>query len=340
MKFRLLLSLSVLGMVGAGMVGSACAEDDVYVDLSVLNSLQAAAPAAVVQPLFPDVKNAPAPKKPRAVKRKKAEKRQEVKLQKVKAEAKKAEDKVEVKAEAAPQPDKTETPVTETVPAADGAKNNLDTLRQAILTGQLQPGERLMEIHLADKLGVSRTPIREAIRKLELEGLVTMIPRKGAEVARITEKNLKDVLEVRRALDALCAELACDRITNEEKSKLKEACNAFEEATRTKDARVIAQADVALHDIIVEATGNDRLIQLIHNLSQQMYRYRFEYIKDESQHDTLTKEHRVIYESIINNDKETAARAAKLHIDNQEASILRQIREENAAQEKKNKGSF
>ena len=92
MKFRLLLSLSVLGMVGAGMVGSACAEDDVYVDLSVLNSLQAAAPAAVVQPLFPDVKNAPAPKKPRAVKRKKAEKRQEVKLQKVKAEAKKAED--------------------------------------------------------------------------------------------------------------------------------------------------------------------------------------------------------------------------------------------------------
>ena len=103
---------------------------------------------------------------------------------------------------------------------------------------------------------------------------------------------------------------------------------------------MIAQADVALHDIIVEATGNDRLIQLIHNLSQQMYRYRFEYIKDESQHDTLMKEHRVIYESIINNDKETAARAAKLHIDNQEASILRQIREENAAQEKKKNGSF
>lgn len=215
-----------------------------------------------------------------------------------------------------------------------------DTLRQAILTGQLQPGERLMEIHLAEKLGVSRTPIREAIRKLELEGLVTMIPRRGAEVAQITEKNLKDVLEVRRALDALCAELACDRITNEEKSKLKEACNAFEKATRTKDARVIAQADVALHDIIVEATGNERLVQLIHNLSQQMYRYRFEYIKDESQHDILVKEHRVIYESIINNDKETAAKAAKLHIDNQEASILRQIREENAAQENKKKSVF
>ncbi len=78
-----------------------------------------------------------------------------------------------------------------------------NTLRQAILTGELKPGERLMEIHLADRLGVSRTPIREAMRKLELEGLVVMIPRKGAQVARITEKNLKDVLEVSRALDML-----------------------------------------------------------------------------------------------------------------------------------------
>ena len=78
-----------------------------------------------------------------------------------------------------------------------------NTLRQAIITGEFAPGERLMEIALAERLGVSRTPVREAIRKLELEGLVTMIPRRGAEVAQITEKNLKDVLEVRRALDAV-----------------------------------------------------------------------------------------------------------------------------------------
>ena len=69
-----------------------------------------------------------------------------------------------------------------------------NTLRQAILKGELSPGERLMEIQLAEKLGVSRTPIREAIRKLELEGLVLMIPRKGAEVAKISEKNLREVL--------------------------------------------------------------------------------------------------------------------------------------------------
>ena len=201
-----------------------------------------------------------------------------------------------------------------------------NTLRQAILTGELKPGERLMEIHLADRLGVSRTPIREAIRKLELEGLVTMIPRRGAEVAQITEKSMKDVLEVRRALDALCAELACDRITDEELENLRLACDAFETAVKTKDAKKIAQADVALHDIIVRATGNQRLIQLVNNLSEQMYRYRFEYIKDFSQHERLVEEHRIIYESIVNKDKETASEAAKTHIDNQKKAIIRQIR--------------
>ncbi len=201
-----------------------------------------------------------------------------------------------------------------------------NTLRQAILTGELKPGERLMEIHLANRLGVSRTPIREAIRKLELEGLVVMVPRKGAEVAQITEKSMNDVLEVRRALDALCVELACERISAEDLDRLGKACEAFEQAVKSKDVKKIAQADVALHDIIVQATGNSRLIQLVNNLSEQMYRYRFEYIKDFSQHERLVEEHRIIYESLRNGDKETASQASKTHIDNQEKAIIRQIR--------------
>lgn len=209
-----------------------------------------------------------------------------------------------------------------------------NTLRQAILRGELKPGERLMEIHLANQLGVSRTPIREAIRKLELEGLVMMIPRRGAEVAQITEKSMNDVLEVRRALDALCVELACERITPEELDNLKEACGKFEQATQAGDIQEIARADVALHDIIVQATGNQRLIQLVNNLAEQMYRYRFEYIKDASQHKRLVEEHRIIYESIRKKDKKTAAEAAKTHIDNQEKAIIRQIRLDSAAAKK------
>lgn len=219
--------------------------------------------------------------------------------------------------------DKLQVKLDEFLPLRDVVFN---TLRQAILTGELKPGERLMEIHLANMLGVSRTPIREAIRKLELEGLVTMIPRRGAEVAQITEKSMSDVLEVRRAMDALCAELACERITEEDLERLKEACGQFEQATGTKDVKKIAQADVELHDIILQATGNSRLIQLVNNLSEQMYRYRFEYIKDISQHERLVEEHRMIYESLVNRDRERAAEAARTHIDNQRKAIIHQIR--------------
>ncbi len=201
-----------------------------------------------------------------------------------------------------------------------------NTLRQDILTGKMKPGERLMEIHLADRLGVSRTPIREAIRKLELEGLVIMIPRRGAEVAQITWKSLKDVLDVRRALDVLAIELACERIGREDADRLLGACEEFDAATKTNDTRKIAAADVAFHDIIVASTGNTRLIQLVNNLAEQMYRYRFEYLKNSSQYETLVMEHREMYKSIMNKDKDMAAAAVRRHIDNQEEAIIRQLR--------------
>ncbi len=227
--------------------------------------------------------------------------------------------------------DKLQLGMDEFLPLRDVVFN---TLRQAILTGELKPGERLMEIHLANRLGVSRTPIREAIRKLELEGLVTMIPRRGAEVAQITEKSMKDVLEVRRTLDALSAELACERISPEEEEALKKACQAFEDAVKTKDTKAIAKADVAIHDIIAAATGNQRLIQLINNLAEQMYRYRFEYIKDATQHERIIQEHRIIYESIVNKDKEAASEMAKTHIDNQEKAVIARIRMEQSNHKK------
>lgn len=113
------------------------------------------------------------------------------------------------------------------------------TLRQAILKGELEPGERLMEIQLAERLGVSRTPIREAIRKLELEGLVLMIPRKGAEVARISENNLRDVLEVRRTLEELAVDLACQRMTEDELEELKKTQELFAQAIREDRKSVV-----------------------------------------------------------------------------------------------------
>ena len=201
-----------------------------------------------------------------------------------------------------------------------------NTLRQAILRGELQPGERLLEIHLANKLGVSRTPIREAIRKLELEGLVLMIPRKGAVVAEITEKSLRDVLEVRRALEELAVKLACDKIQDEEIEELKAAAKEFEKALGTGDVTVYAEADVKFHDIIYRTTDNQRLIQLLYNLREQMYRYRVEYLKREEVHETLLTEHQHIIEMIEKRDEKRAVEAVCAHIDNQVITVADTIR--------------
>lgn len=201
-----------------------------------------------------------------------------------------------------------------------------NTLRQAILKGELEPGERLMEIQLADRLGVSRTPIREAIRKLELEGLVLMIPRKGAEVAKISEKSLRDVLEVRRSLEELAIDLACQRMTDEEIRSLEEAQEAFRTAVETGDAMTIAETDEHYHDVIYTGTGNNRLVQILNNLREQMYRYRLEYIKDADKRQILVVEHDHILKAMKSRHVAEAKAAIREHIDNQEITVSRNIK--------------
>ena len=151
------------------------------------------------------------------------------------------------------------------------------TLREAILTGELEPGEHLMEVKLANKLGVSRTPVREAIRKLELEGLVVMTPRRSAEVAKITKEDLIDVLEVRKVLESLAIELSCKNRSEEDLIKLRENLKCFKLYINKNSVTEIATTDVQFHEIIYNSTGNRRLNQILYNLREQMYRYRLEY---------------------------------------------------------------
>lgn len=200
------------------------------------------------------------------------------------------------------------------------------TLRQAILKGELEPGERLMEIQLAERLGVSRTPIREAIRKLELEGLVIMTPRKGAKVAKISESNLRDVLEVRRSLEELAIDLACQRMEPEELKELEEAEEKFVSAIRSGDAMEIAQTDEWYHDIIYRSTKNEKLVQLLNNLREQMYRYRLEYIKDEDKRQILQIEHEHILKALSLRHVQEAKQAVREHIDNQFITIRKNLK--------------
>ncbi len=200
------------------------------------------------------------------------------------------------------------------------------TLRKAILSGDLKPGEKLREVNLAQRMGVSRTPIREAIRMLELEGLVVMIPRRGAEVAGITRKDLKDMMEIRVVLDLLAIELACERRTEEQLERLEKVRLEFEENLGTSGLTKTAKLDESFHAIIVEMAGNEKLSQIVKNISDQIYRYRYETLKDESQYDDLKKEHLVMAEAIRDQKKETAMEVVRKHIERQENSITKKLK--------------
>lgn len=202
------------------------------------------------------------------------------------------------------------------------------TLREAILKGDLRPGERLMELQLAAKLGVSRTPIREAIRMLEQEGLAVTIPRKGAEVARMTEKNMEDVLQIREALDDLAVQVACDKMTEEQLKNLTLAMKNFENAIQTGNLSKIVAYDVEFHDIIYESTDNPKLVTLLNNLREQIYRYRVEYLKGKENYPMLIKEHKTILEALREKNKERVADAMRNHIRNQAEAVKNIIREQ------------
>ena len=154
-----------------------------------------------------------------------------------------------------------------------------------------------------------------------------MIPRKGAEVAKISEKSLRDVLELRRSLEELAIELACQRMTEEEIDELEDAQKAFRKAVDSKDVMLMAETDEKYHEIIYQGTKNSRLVQILNNLREQMYRYRLEYIKDADKRQILLIEHDNILKAVRNRKVAEAKAAMREHIDNQEITVSRNIKE-------------
>ena len=202
-----------------------------------------------------------------------------------------------------------------------------NTLRDAILTGKLVPGERLMENQLADKLGVSRTPVREALRMLELENLVELVPRKGAQVLDMSEKDITNILEVRSALEGLATSVACKKMSKEDLQQLKNMEVDFEKAVADNDVERFVDIDEDFHDLIFSATENDKLINIFRNLRIQLYRYRMAQAKNnETSMSTIVAHHRSIIRAIENHDAEEGASIAQGHIKYQTESILRFIR--------------
>ena len=190
-----------------------------------------------------------------------------------------------------------------------------DYLKNAIISGELKPGERLMEIAIANKLGVSRTPVREAIRKLEKEQFIEMIPRKGAYVASTTIKDMLDVLEVRRLLEGFATELASEKMTDLGLVELLRTHKGFLKALDDNDIDAMVAYDNEFHERIFIASGNLKLIELTKALSEQVQRYRLSYFNEFKNFDELRDWHEKIYNAIANKNRKQAALAAKKHVE-------------------------
>ena len=188
-------------------------------------------------------------------------------------------------------------------------------LRNAILAGELKPGERLMEVTIADQLGVSRTPVREAIRKLEKESFVIMIPRKGAYVADLTKKDILEVLEIRKELEGFAASLAAERMTVEEKEALGRVVERFNESLLNMDKKSMIDSDNEFHSSIFEATKNQRLINIIYDLHDQFQRFRLIYFNEFNNYKEIQASHNRIFDAIIKQDAARARLEAESHVD-------------------------
>ncbi|MEN6412164.1 MAG: GntR family transcriptional regulator [Veillonellales bacterium] len=202
-----------------------------------------------------------------------------------------------------------------------------ETLREAIVNGVLKPGERLMEIQLAEELGVSRTPVREAIRKLELEGFVIMIPRRGTYVADLSIKDVNEVFEVRTSLDVLAAGLAAERITDEELEQMERLLVQIGEYIEQGDMDKIVEADSQFHDILYQASRNDRLVGIINNLREQLTRFRSMSMSYPGRLKNTLEEHGRLVEAIAARDVELAQQLATEHMENSEQTLLLDMNE-------------
>ncbi len=197
-----------------------------------------------------------------------------------------------------------------------------ETLREAIINATLKPGERLMEIQLAEEMGVSRTPVREAIRKLELEGFVVMVPRKGAYVAGISMKDIADVFEIRAALEGLAAGLAAERITEDELEQLERILVKVGESVTNNNLQQLIEVDTEFHDTLYKACRNERLVQIVSNLREQIQRFRTASLSTPGRMQFALQEHKNIVEAVSERNVELAQALAREHIENAENSML------------------
>lgn len=187
-------------------------------------------------------------------------------------------------------------------------------IRESILSGKYTADEMLKEKKIGDELGVSRTPVREALRQLELEGLVTIIPNKGAFVIGVSTKDVKDIYEMRELLEGLCAKWAAQRVNDRQLAELEENIYLTEFHYTKKNWDQIVALDNRFHELLYEASGSRELQRVLTDYHQYVQRIRRITLGQEKRVKNSTQEHRMILDALKAHDPQQAQENAKAHI--------------------------
>ncbi len=191
-------------------------------------------------------------------------------------------------------------------------------LRKDILQGKLRQGEKLTEQQICDEYNVSRTPVREAFRQLELEGFIETIPNRGAFVVGFSSQDIQDMYELRKSYEVLAVKWAIERITKEEYEKLEEAFEFMEFYTQKQDMEKMLNINMNFHELIYRASHNRMLYHILSSYQLYIKQSRPSNRNDVSSGylDEILAEHRAIFESFRNKDVEGGIAAVSRHLDN------------------------
>ena len=187
----------------------------------------------------------------------------------------------------------------------------LETIREAILKGNLKPGEKVAEPELAERFGISRTPIREAFRQLESEGYLTVIPRKGAVVAALSERDVEEFYAIKSILEGYAAELATDKLTDKELEKLEAINERLRQLAADGDVKSFFRIHNEFHDTFIKAADNSKLFEMIQQLGMKFNRLRIASLSVPGRMDFSVDEHDKLLEAFRQRDGRAAEELVK-----------------------------
>ena len=182
----------------------------------------------------------------------------------------------------------------------------LEHIRDAIISGSLKAGSRVSEPELADRYGISRTPIREAFRQLESEGYLTVIPRRGAVVSEFSQKDVEDFYAIKSILEGYAARQACMKLTDKELDKLQANNDRLAELADHNDIKTFFKIHNDFHDMFIKAADNEKLRELITSVVARFQRLRFTSLSLPGRMKIVIQEHGKIIEAFRRRDAETA----------------------------------